>query len=117
MVNRDDGTIDVQATCTQAFANVVWGNDPNPRMTLGIFVHQGAHYTAIINRDGIMYQIDSRPIESGEGRFVYEVSEDLFAQYVQHFINGRLAPGGRRVGGLFKVFYTGVDVLEVVMEE
>ncbi len=47
---------------------------------------------------------------------MYKVSADLFIRYVQYFVLGRLAPGGRQVGGLFRVFYTGVDVLGVVME-
>ena len=81
---------------------------------LGVFVHQGAHYTGIIRRAGRVYHLDSRPLESGEGRFVFEMTPALFAEYAAHFSSGRLAPAGRRVGGLFSVYYVGLEVLAVV---
>ncbi len=84
-------------------------------MALGIFIYQDVHYTAMIRREGITYHIDSRPVESGDGPFVYEIPVPLFAEYARHFVHGRVAPGGRRVGGMFRVHYVGFELLDVVM--
>ncbi len=66
--------------------------------------------------NGVLFHIDSCALESGEDQFFYEVSDDLFVQYAQHFVNRRVTPGGCKVGGFFRVLYTGINVLDVVME-
>ena len=109
MERTSSGADDPGATMAAAFAPVQEPGGPYP--TLGVFVHQGAHYTAMIARGGRVYHVDSLPGPSGEGRYVYEVSSALFAAYVRHFWIGRDAPGGRRVGGLFRVFYAGAEIL------
>ena len=71
----------------------------------------------MIRRGDIVYHVDSRPLESGEGQYVFEVSAALFLQYAQHYQQGRFAPGGRRVGGVFRVFYVGAELQDVLMDE
>ncbi len=112
-----DNQADPERTLQGAFAPVPSGGAPAPYPVLGIFVHQGAHYTAMIRRGDTVHHVDSRPIESGEGQYVFEVSAALFLEYAQHFQQGRFAPGGRRVGGMFRVFYVGAELLDVQMEE
>ena len=102
------GRPDPAASLSAAFAPIPLPT--GPAAVLGIFVHQGAHYTAMISRAGILYHIDSLPVASGDGRYVYEVSAELFLQYVEHFAQAAQRPtrDHPRVGGLFRVFYTGV---------
>ena len=45
---------------------------------------------------------------------MYEMAPVLFARYVGFFHQGRQAPAGRLVGGMFRVFYTGKDMLQAV---
>jgi hypothetical protein len=74
---------------------------------LGIFVHQGAHYTAIIRRHGQLYHIDSMPGASDHGRSIFQIDPILFLSFVQYFRQGRQAPESRQIGGLFSIYYTG----------
>ena len=103
------GTIDARGTADAAFAPVatMYGELP----ILGVFVHQGDHYTAIIRQEGIIYHIDSLPTGSGNGRYVYTVSPALFVEYAMYYRHGHLAPGGREVGGMYSVYYVGHDYL------
>ena len=83
-----------------------------PADVLGIFVHQGAHYTAIISRAGVLYHIDSLPVASGDGQYIYEVSAELFLQFVQHFAQASRSPTPGRpvIGGMVRIFYIGSAV-------
>ena len=103
-----DGRPDPVATLQAAFGSIPLAT--GPAVVLGIFVHQGAHYTAMIRRAGVVYHIDSLPVISGKGQYVFEISAELFFQYVQHFSPDRPNPGHARIGGLFSVFYTGAPV-------
>ncbi len=98
-----------QATMAAAFDPV--NHHAGPLPTLGIFIHHGHHYTAMISQEERTYHIDSLPISSGERRYVYEVSLELFCAYVQRFATTGHQQGGRRLGGVFRVFYTGQDLL------
>ena len=106
---RGNGSVDPVATVDAAFAPVVTGTGEAP--ILGIFVHHGDHYTAMIRREGTVFHLDSLPHSSGEGRWVFEVPSPLFVEYAQHYTRGQVAPGGREVGGLYSVFYAGYDYL------
>ena len=109
-VLRDDhGQVNAEATVAAAFAPVVAPTGEEP--ILGVFVHHGDHYTAMIRREGRIFHLDSLPHSSGEGRFVFEVDAPLFAEYAGYYTRGRLASGGREVGGLYSVFYLGYDYL------
>ena len=92
-----------------AFAPVVTPDGGVP--VLGVFVHLGAHYTAMIHRNGTTYHIDSLPHTSGEGQFVFIVDADLFAQYAQRHTPGQAGPRGVAVGGLYSVYYLGYDYI------
>ena len=81
-----------------------------PQPILGIFVHHGNHYTAMIRRDNILYHIDSLPAASGAGRYVYIVSPELFVAYATFYARG-LRIAQREVGGLYSVYYDGRDLL------
>ena len=102
------GSWDPEGTVRDAFGPVVRSFQQYP--VLGIFVHHGTHYTAMIRRAGVVYHIDSLPVISGDGQYVFEISAELFLQYVQQFSPDRTYPGHARIGGLFSVFYTGAPV-------
>ena len=109
-VRRDrSGRVDPGATVEAAFAPEPMGVSAVP--VLGVFVHHGDHYTAMVRREGTTYHLDSLPHSSGEGRYVFVVSPALFVNYAQFYTRGRVAPGGREVGGLYSVFYLGYDYL------
>ena len=63
--------VDHERTVAEAYAPVVDVVSSALLPVLGIFVHQGAHYTGIIRRNNTLYHLDSRPLESGDGHFVY----------------------------------------------
>ena len=100
--------MDPTATVQAAFAPqwLIGGDSP----ILGVFLHQGDHYTAMIQRDGTIYHIDSLPGPSGEGRYVYEVTSAEFAHLVGHYRAGQRVRGGSEVGGPYSVYYVGQDV-------
>ena len=51
------GTVDVPATVEGAFGHI---DSPAGRVPiLGVFIHQGAHYTAIIRRNDVLFHVDS----------------------------------------------------------
>ncbi len=109
MQRRNNGAADPVATVNAAFAPVAMMSGEEP--ILGVFVHHGDHYTAMIRRGGTVYNLDSLPLSSGEGRWVYVVPPPLFVEYAQYYTLGRSAPGGREVGGLYSVYYAGYDYL------
>ena len=71
MQRRDDGAADPVATVNAAFAPVATTSGEEP--ILGVFVHHGDHYTAMIRREGTVYHLDSLPLSSDEGRWVFVV--------------------------------------------
>ena len=97
-----------ELTVVEAFGSITLSSGPVP--ILGVFVHQGAHYTAMIRRGERIFHIDSLASVSHSGQYVHEVSPALFTEYVQHFRSAGPAPRSRHVGGLFSVFYTGPPV-------
>ena len=107
-LSADQGPGDPVATVANAFAPIQLAT--GPAVVLGIFIHQGSHYTALIRREGRLYYIDSLPVASGNGEFVYEFSPSLFMQYLDHFQHQAASLAAGRVGGLFRIFYTGGPV-------
>ena len=65
----------------------------------------------MIRRGDTVYHLDSLPLSSGEGRWVFVVPPPLFVEYAQYYMLGWSAPGGREVGGLYRVYYAGYDYL------
>ena len=100
------------ATAAAAFAPVPREVGAGPAFqVLGLFIHQETHYTAMVRRGGIIYHIDSRLVQSNNGRRVYVVSPELLVAYVTRFAAGRGRGSGSGVGGVFRVFYLGYDPL------
>ncbi len=85
------GAVDIPATVEGAFGHI---DSPAGRVPiLGVFVHQGAHYTTIIRRNDVLFHVDSLIYVSGSGEFVFHADTDLFVQYVERFV-GRSPPPG-----------------------
>ena len=104
------GAIDASAIVNGAFGRVETAAGLVP--ILGVFVHQGSHYTAMVRRNEHIYHVDSLLHVSGSGAFVFQVSDALFVQYVERFVGSTLQQdGGPRYNrpGMFSVFYTGID--------
>ena len=99
------GVPDPEATVLAAFGPV--DTDVGPRVVCGIFVHQGAHYTAIIQRGGALYHIDSLPGVSGHGHFAHTLTAEQFVAHVAHYRTSPVGPEGVRAGGLWRVFNRG----------
>ena len=102
------GAVNPVATTDAAFRPVALPEGPQP--ILGIFVHHGGHYTAMVRRNGVIYHIESLRGPSGGGRFVYVVDPHLFVDYATFYSRGRQV-AGHEVGGLFSIFWDGRDLL------
>ena len=98
------------ATAAAAFAPVPREVGAGPAFqVLGLFICHETHCTAMVQRGGIIYHIDSRLVQSNNGRRVYVVSPELLVAYVTRFAAGRGRGSGSGVGGVFRVFYLGYD--------
>ena len=104
------GLVDAVATVAAAFAPEPLIMGPKPM--LGVFVHLGHHYTAMIRRNDTIYHIDSLRGVSSNGAYVFTISPALFATYAQHFVLGSRAASGHEIGGLFSVYYAAEDLME-----
>jgi hypothetical protein len=102
------GDVDPHATVEAAFAPAMTEQGLQP--ILGIFVHLGDHYTAMVRRAGTIYHMDSLTGVTGGGTYVFTITPELFVDYVRHYATGRRTPGGREIGGLYSVFYVGADM-------
>ena len=109
VTSTQTGDADETRTVYEAFADAEVENQPKP--ILGIFVHHGDHYTAMIKRGETIYHIDSLQRPSGEGRYVYEVDPRFFVEYAQRYTRGRRSRRGREIGGMYSVYYDGRDYL------
>ena len=74
------GAIDTSATVNKAFGQVETAAELV--LILGVFVHQGSHYTAMVRRNEHIYHVDSLLHVSGSGAFVFQASDALFVQYI-----------------------------------
>ena len=72
------GAVDAPATIDGAFGLIETAAGQVP--ILGVFVHQGAHYTAMIRRQQDIFHVDSLLHVSGPGSFVFHVDPALFVQ-------------------------------------
>ena len=117
------GEVDPIETVEAAFRPVALPS--GPQSILGIFVHHGSHYTAMVRRNNIIYHIESLGGPSGGGRFVYVVDPPLLINYGTFYSRGRQV-AGREVGGLYSIYWDGRDLLagpldagdnDVVIEE
>ena len=106
LVHGDAGRPDPAATAAAAFGPV--DTEIGPREVCGIFVHQGQHYTAMIQRYGTIYHIDSLPSVSGHGQYVHTLTAAQFLEHVEHYRTSPVGPEGVRAGGLWRVFNRGV---------
>ena len=70
------GAVDAPATIDGAFGLIESAAGQVP--ILGVFVHQGAHYTAMIRRQQDIFHVDSLLRVSGSGAFVFHVDTALF---------------------------------------
>ena len=75
------GVIDTSATVNGAFGRVETAAGLVP--ILGVFVHQGSHYTAMVRREEHIYHVDRLLRVSGSGAFVFQVSDALFVRAIR----------------------------------
>ncbi len=82
----DHGRVNTEATGAVAFAPVLdpMGEEP----ILGVFVHHGDYNMAMIHCEGRIFNLDSLPHSSGEGRFVFEADAPLFAEHAGYYTRG-----------------------------
>jgi hypothetical protein len=78
-----------------------------------VFVHHGGHFTAMLRRNGEIYHVDSLPLTSGEGRYVYAVTPARFVEFATLYRQGVRAHGQGVAGGLFSIYYVGSEVLAI----
>ena len=103
-----NGNADPAATLRAALESIAVPT--GPAVVLGIFVHQGGHYSEMIRRHSTIYHIDSLRGVSRNGAHVFIVTLELFAAYVMRFAMGRRTTEGQVIGGIQSIFSVAVNL-------